>query len=317
MQLATRCATRDTTDMNGWKVRRYPGAAWPAALLAMLVTASGCVGLGGIGGYTLVDSTAMSKVQALNDPELTGDAKRMEGKSMQAGTPDYYAAMCLHQYIDARYGEQGGAGQPQSLGFGACASTCQTSAQQLKSQYSDLAAKYQSRCAQGAASQSSKMIMDALANQVQVFQDAQAPLELFIADRDCRQALDHAGAEYPSDPRLAQLADTVNKLGVEHAAAIRDGKAFFDSAEAQDNMARREGLDAERRSLRLELDGIKRQQDDLTRNGSLDAYMEKRRLDDQLRAKQQVLDVKDRELDRLSQDYTELAIKRRVLFKTR
>lgn len=293
---------------------RLPKHRITAGVVALAVGLGGCLGAmtTGAAGYTLVDGKAMTKVQEIGDPELAADAKRLEGKSLQAGTGPYYAALCMQNYIDARHAERTAANtQQESMqamsAYAVCAGMCKNAYQEIKSEFSDLAAKYHPRCEERLAGHKAQITIDALARQVQTFEDAREPLALYFAERDSQTLLAQATSEAPNNPRLAQLADAITKLAAERASAIRRGKAFFESPEAQENFAKREAVNAEREAIEEDIKSIERVQDELGRDGSLDSYMEKRRLDDQLRAKHRVLDAKRAELSRLQEEYKRMA----------
>lgn len=294
----------------------YPGLS----LLALVLASQGCLipSLASVGTIPVVDDTTARKVDELGDPELSADVHRLP-KAPRAGTGEYYAALCIKTYVDARYAEHRLAAAPapspadrsrlegETMGFGNCASTCKAAYTQVQSSYSDLAQKYQPRCEQAFAARQSQMVLDGLAAQVDAFRKADTPLKLYYADHDSEQALAQASQQVPAgNARLAQLADDIRTLGAQHAAEIRKAESFLDTPAARENTARRESLSAEIDALDGEIQAAR---DDQSRNPdhSLDAYMAKRRQDDQLRAKQRELDAKRSELDGLRQDFDRLA----------
>lgn len=296
-------------------------------LLGLLLATQACIfqQMASVGTFPVIDDKVMAKVTELNDPELSADVNRVP-QTPRAGTGEYYAALCLKQYVDARYAEyrlgKGPVDDPMQKAtlegdanfYGGCASTCKAAYTQVTSSYSDLASKYHPRCEQAAASKNSKMILDALAAQVETFRNAKTPLDLYYGERDSEAALAQASAQTPpNDARLAQLGQDIKTLSAQHAAEIRKAKAFIDTPAAQDNSARREALDVEIASLESDMKAIRDSQDSLTRSGSLDSYMEKRKLDDQLRAKERVVEVKRSEIERLREEYNRLATRAGVL----
>jgi hypothetical protein len=270
-----------------------------------------------VGGFTLIDAQVMSKVQQIGDAELATDANRLSNKSLRAGTGEYYAGLCLQQYINARYAEQNLARvtdprqkaqlQGDAMAYGACSSTCKSAHSEVHSSYDDLAAKYEPKCASGFAGQKAGLWLDALAKQIETFKRATSPLELYYGEQGARLALVEAQQQAPNDERVVKAAAEIDALATRHATEIRRAKTFLDSSEAQGNLGRQRTLQAEIGATQAEIKGIQDQQS--RAGGSLDDYMAKRKLDDQIAAKRRVLDAKNSELARARQELEKLAAK--------
>jgi len=283
----------------------------------LLIFASACLIPSAMGGFTLIDAQMMSKVQQLGDAELAADASRLSNKPLRAGTGEYYAGLCLSQYINARHAEQNVAHvtdpnhkaqlQGEAMAYGACASTCKSAHTEVHSSYDDLAAKYEPKCAEGFASQKAGLWLEALAKQVETFKAATSPLALYYGEYNARLALEAARQEAPGDEGVEKAAVEIEALSTHHAAEIRRAKAFLDSSQAQDSLARQRTLQAEVDAVQAEIKGIQDQQSQA--GGSLDDYMAKRKLDDQIAAKRRVLDAKNNELTRAREELEKLAAK--------
>lgn len=289
--------------------------------LLLLGLLPGCLApaLAGVGKITVIGPPEMEKVKTVNSPELKADATRLAGKSFRAGTPEYYASLCMRGYINGRHAElsldkasdayQKSALQSQMVGgYGTCAHQCQVAATQLRSAFSDLAAKYQDRCARGASNVHSRLTFDALAKRVDQFKAERQPLGLFFADKDCKNMLAQAKEKHPRAPRLPEFSAEIEDLSRRHARAIAKGRAFYEGPRARENFAQREAINAERQVLVSEIKEIQERRAELRRLGSLKAHMKARRLDDQERAKRRLLALKDAKLMRLKSAYRKMAL---------
>ncbi len=296
-----------------------------AAALGLLVTSPACLmsqmSGGGIGTFPVVDDQLVAKAKELKDPELTADLQRVP-RSPNTGSGEYYVALCMKQYVEARYAEHrletDTAGDVQekamfdgqAMGYGGCASTCKSAFTQVTSSLSPIAQKYHPKCESAFAGKKSKMWIDALATAVEQFRAAKAPLELYFGSRDSELALTQATSEAPpGEPRLVELTNQIRTLNIQHAGPIKKAKSFLDTPEVHGNTAKRESLQAEIASIESEIKAGSNTQS----GGSLDAYMAKRERDDQVRVKQRLLDAKRRELARLKEDFNRLAIRAGVL----
>lgn len=285
----------------------------------LLFFTAGCLvpAMASMGGFTLIDAQVMTKVQGIGDAELATDANRLVNKQLRAGTGEYYAGLCLQQYINARYAEQFAALttdpnkkaqlQGEAMGYGGCASTCRSAHTEVHSSYEDLAVKYEPKCATAFAGQKAGLWLEALAKQIDTFKTATSPLDLYYGDYNARLALKEARHEAPNDDRVEKAAAEIEALATQHAPEIRRAKAFLDSTPAQDSLARQRTLQAEIDATAAEIKGIQDQQSHA--GGSLDDYMAKRKLDDQIAAKRRVLDAKTNELGRARQELEKLATK--------
>lgn len=289
--------------------------------LSLTLLLPGCLAasLANVGKITVIGAPEMEKVKTVNSPELTADATRLAGKGFRAGTPEYYAALCMRGYINGRSAEislNKGRNQHQRSplqgemigGYGTCAQHCRVAATQMRSPFSDLAAKYQVHCARGASGAHEQLTLQSLEKRVAQFKEERQALGLFFADKDCRALLAQAQQKHPSAKRLPKLAAEIEALSRRNASAIAKGKAFYEGPRARRNFAQREALDAERQVLATEIDALRRRRAALRRAGSLNAHMEARRLDDQERAKRRLLNVKNAQLGRLKAAYRQMAI---------
>lgn len=271
-----------------------------------------------VGNMPVIQGPEMAMVGEIGDAELAADAKRLEGQNLQIGTSEYQAGMCLKGFIVGRRAEMAIAASSDKLqkqilqndlvgGYGQCEHSCLNAAA-TPSPYSDMALKYQPRCAAGMANQKLSWSTDALAKAVATLRTGTSALELYLAAEDSSQLLAATKKTHSDSPKLADYAKEIDALTAAHASAIAKGKAFYNGPKAQRNFADRQNVGAEREVLISELRDIRGWQEDLRRNGSLDAHMRARDLDGRARIKERLIAAKDTDLAQLKEDYESMAV---------
>ena len=222
---------------------------------------------------SLIGDDVARDANAVGDAELIADVEALHNKRYRAGTGEFQAQLCVQQYVRARSGEaalaqseddqtQREARSEMLFGYGSCRETCRLAAEQMPSQYSSMAAKYQPLCAEGAAGSEKAINTDNLRRQVATLRDATQPLELFFADRDATELIEHLRQEQLATEEVEALATEVASLRTRNAAAIEQGRAFFEGPAAQANFQQRERNESRQASLEAEIERLQAEREE-------------------------------------------------------
>ena len=185
-----------------------------------------------------------------------------------------------------------------------CAAQCELAAARTASPYAAIAAKYQPRCAAGSSASEESVGTEHLERLVAAYRDATQPLGLYFADKDATSALDYLREQGMNNADVERLAEEIETLRATNADAIEQGRAFFESPEAQANFQQRSANESEQESIRAAIARLEAEVEEAKEAG---LSQRAANLEIEIAAKRQSLSAKQAEHAELKSQYEAMA----------